>query len=529
MENRLRIIRRNVNSKKWNHCRSGENPSDIITRFNSCNLNNNETWWHGPAFLTSVIEPTLLNQRGNPITSNTCHLEKGDMSHAEYNVNLFKKETHDELKSKEGITLIVKNNKPHRINQTIDMEKYSDLNKLYRITALVLRFIVNTKKKEKMERLLHTYVTLEELRKAKTKWIKENQVHLREYERYDELMNKLKLYEDDDNIIRSQGRLKYADLPYKDPIMLHRDHKLATLIVENCHRIVLHREKQTLTELRARYWIVRGKSFVRKTLHSCIICKKLNGRPYKYPDQPALPRERVDDEFPFKSCGVDHIGPVYVKDVYDVNEEDNINRAHAVLYTCATSRGIILDLVKDTSASCFVNSCIKFISRGGCPQVFLSDNGPAFKCRETQEFAALRNIEWKFSIAEAPNFGWFWERLVACVKNCLKKTIGRASLRFDELQAILNEIGLTLNSRPLVPIYDDTTEEAITPNHLLFGGSLNAINNETHPNICTKELNKRYTYLEKLLKHFWERWTTGHHYVNSKNTIKTGIDRIFLE
>ena len=62
-------------------------------------------------------------------------------------------------------------------------------------------------------------------------------------------MNKLKLYEDDDNIIRSQGRLKYADLPYntKDPIMLHRDHKLATLIVENCHRFVLHRgEKQTL-------------------------------------------------------------------------------------------------------------------------------------------------------------------------------------------------------------------------------------------------------------------------------------------
>ena len=91
------------------------------------------------------------------------------MSHAEYNVNFFKKETNDELKSKEGITLIVKNNKPHSINQTIDIEKYSDLNKLYRITALVLRFIVNTKKKEKMERLLHTCVTLEELRKSENK------------------------------------------------------------------------------------------------------------------------------------------------------------------------------------------------------------------------------------------------------------------------------------------------------------------------------------------------------------------------
>ena len=78
------------------------------------------------------------------------------------------------------------------------------------------------------------------------------------------------------------------------------------------------------------------------------------------------------------------MGPFYAKDVYNVNEEDEINKAHVVLYTCATSRGIILELVKDTSAGSFLNSCIKFISRRGCPQIFLSDNGPAFNCRETQ-------------------------------------------------------------------------------------------------------------------------------------------------
>ena len=128
--------------------------------------------------------------------------------------------------------------------------------------------------------------------------------------------------------------------------------------------MLLHRgEKQTLTELRAGYWIVKGKSSVRKTLHTCKICKKLHGQPYKYPDQPASPCERVHDQFPFKSCGVDHMGPVYVKDVYGVNEEDDVNNAHMVLYTCATSRGVVLDLLKDTSAGCILNSCIKFISR----------------------------------------------------------------------------------------------------------------------------------------------------------------------
>ena len=226
VENRLRIIRRNVNSKLWNHCRSSENPADIITRFNSCNLNDNDTWWHGPPFLKAITEQNLFNQRGKPRTCNTNVLEDENLSH----VNLHSKETHDELKSKEGITLIVKNHQTDNIQQTIDIDRYSNLYKLYRITALVFRMIHNIQTKDKKEKLLYNYVTLKELRKAKTIWIKGNQSHLREHERYDELKNQLNLYEDDENIIRSQGRLKYTDLPYntKDPIMLHRDHRLAS-------------------------------------------------------------------------------------------------------------------------------------------------------------------------------------------------------------------------------------------------------------------------------------------------------------
>ena len=136
VENRLRIIRRNVNSKLWNHCRSSENPADIITRFNSCNLNDNDTWWHGPPFLKAIAEQNLFNQRGKPRTCNPNVLEDENMSH----VNLHSKETRDELKSKEGITLIVKNHQTDNIQQTIDIDRYSNLNKLYRITALVGSF-----------------------------------------------------------------------------------------------------------------------------------------------------------------------------------------------------------------------------------------------------------------------------------------------------------------------------------------------------------------------------------------------------
>ena len=46
-------------------------------------------------------------------------------------------------------------------------------------------------------------------------------------------------------------------------------------------------------------------------------------------------------------------------------------------------------------------------------------------------------------------WGGFWERLVKSVKHCLKKTIGRAMLTFDEMATLIVKIEVTLNYRPL--------------------------------------------------------------------------------
>ena len=134
---------------------------------------------------------------------------------------------------------------------------------------------------------------------------------------------------------------------------------------------------------------------------------------------------------------------------------------------CLTARPQlhILDLVPDASARTFVNSFMKFISRRGCPQKVLSDNGTVFKSELTQAFASERNIAWNFSITEAPWYGGFWERLVSMVKRCIKKTIRRTSRTFVELQILLFEVESILNSRPLGALYDDDFEEVLTPHH----------------------------------------------------------------
>ena len=199
----------------------------------------------------------------------------------------------------------------------------------------------------------------------------------------------LYLVEENDGIMRSHGRLMNAKLPYKTkvPIVLSRKHKLANLLVIDSHTKVLHNGvRQTLTELRSSYWIPKVKSFVKKILYHCTVCRRFNSRSYDYPKSPNLPSIRLRDDVAFSGTGVDYLGPIYCKNVYsdDLDDENESHKSYVSLYTCASTRGVVLDLVHDGQAKTFINSCIRFISRRGCLQEILSDNGSAFMADETQ-------------------------------------------------------------------------------------------------------------------------------------------------
>ena len=73
---------------------------------------------------------------------------------------------------------------------------------------------------------------------------------------------------------------------------------------------------ETLVQVRSRYWIVKGRQTVKRTINKCVLCKKREGRPYGTPPTSQLPGFRLSDEFAFTSIGIDFSGPVYVKDIY---------------------------------------------------------------------------------------------------------------------------------------------------------------------------------------------------------------------
>ena len=55
------------------------------------------------------------------------------------------------------------------------------------------------------------------------------------------------------------------------------------------------------------------------------------------------------------------------------------------------------------------------------------------------------------------------------MKQILRKILGNARLTFEEMEVVLKKTQAILNNRPLTYQGEELEEEAITPNHLIFG------------------------------------------------------------
>ena len=292
----------------------------------------------------------------------------------------------------------------------------------------------------------------------------------------------------------------------------------------DCHKRVLHNGvKDTLTELRARFWVVRGRSVVKQIIRRCTICKRIEGLPYRPPKPPPLPRFRVAEEPPFTHTAVDFAGPLFLK----VNKICEESKVWICLYTCCVVRAVHLDIVPNLSTEAFLRSVKRFAARRGLPQRFLSDNGKTFKSaatlikaivtsQEVQEQFLNLGVEWQFNVERAPWWGGVFERMIKMTKSCLRKMIGRARLSYDELITAIIEIEMVINSRPLSYITGDDMEEPLTPSHLMIGKRLlslpdylctpDAPDEEDFNSTTRNKLTRRLKYLNVIIDKFWTRW-----------------------
>ena len=163
--------------------------------------------------------------------------------------------------------------------------------------------------------LKHTRNWRADIDVAETRWIKAIQKSLRKNPKFEIRKRQFGIFTDEHGIMRCMGRLSQAQLPAsaKYPILLGYGHYITSLFARDSHKRVMHGGvKSTLTELRSWFWIVLRRQFVRKVLYECLVCQRLEGKPYVAPPTPH-PEFRVKEESPFTYVAIDLFGPLYVK------------------------------------------------------------------------------------------------------------------------------------------------------------------------------------------------------------------------
>ena len=368
---------------------------------------------------------------------------------------------------------------PESNNSIFSVDKYSDLNKLFKVTKLVFRFINKVRKRKD-----------DSLYQAQLYWIKRMQTDSfsteLEYLKCEEkkptpsLVHRLNLYLDADGVLRSRGRFAHVvhyNREVLHPILLSKSHHLTSLIIRDCHNRCKHLGVQTTVNfLRSHgYWVPRARQVVKNVLSQCVICKKMNAFAFRYPKMTSMPKHRMKLVRPYEHCGVDFTGQLWVNS--ERKNEPPI-KMYILIYTCLNIRAIHIDLLPDMSTKSFLMSFNRFCNIYGIPGNLYSDNARSF----LSAGKILSNI-----LVDSPTVDHFqrnsinhitiplysawvgatWERLIRVVKSCLHRTVGRAKLHYFELLSILSDIQNAVNSRPLTYRSSDKDLEVITPNSFL--------------------------------------------------------------
>ena len=172
----------------------------------------------------------------------------------------------------------------------------------------------------------------------------------------------------EDGVLRGGGRLQKAVVlswNEKHPMIPPKHHYVSQLIVRHYHECAAHSGgEQTLCELQRMFWIIGGRSLVKKIIRSCIKCRRMNAKPMEQ-FMGSLPGARLEAHHPpFTFTGVDLFGPLTVK------WGRGTAKRWGCLFTCLTTRAVHLEVTPSLETYDFIMVLRQFISRRGPPKEF---------------------------------------------------------------------------------------------------------------------------------------------------------------
>ena len=318
-----------------------------------------------------------------------------------------------------------------------------------------------------------------------------------------------------DGIICVGGRLKHARVPRrsKHPVLVPHENVVSKHIIRDAHNVAHLGVEWTLSLVREKFWVTKGRSTVKKVKRACVTCKRL----YKAPcvqQMADLPEERlVSDRAPFTYVGCDCFGPFLRK--YGRAE---IKR-YGLICTCLTIRAIHIEVLESLSTDSFLNGFRRFVARRGSPEKVFCDNGTNFvgaqtevdRCKGELDFKKIeaygveQNMEWKFNPPHASHMGGVWERMIRSIRRVLSAVLKNVRLTDEILVTLMAEVESIINGRPLTKLSEDPNDPTpLTPNHLLMlrGGPAPVPGKFSDAD----QYRKRWRFVQHLSNQFWSRW-----------------------
>ena len=283
----------------------------------------------------------------------------------------------------------------------------------------------------------------------------------------------------------SVGRINFDKLI----ILPHDSHLMKPMIFETHIALCNGGIAATLTELRNRFWIIRGRRTVRSALRSCLQCALYSAQPYSQKEAPLM-EYRLNKRRAFEITGCDYAGPFYPKEG---------GKAYLLIFTCTVTRAIHLEMCMSLNTEDYILAFRRFQARFGTPNIVVSDNAKTFQAAKVVMQGVL---DWRFTPEYSPSWGGLWERLIRSVKNSLRKIFGAQRVSREILRTVLHEIESAINKRPLTYISEDREDlKPLRPIDFLSGVSLE-VSQQDDSSMMRRAYKEKVHFFERL----WKRW-----------------------
>lgn len=248
----------------FRHVPTDMNPADILSRgIEPALLQDNRLWFDGPEFLF-------------------------DESTWPPNVEVEEKAQENRQNIMHSAALMMTTSKSEAPPPFIDFARFSFWEKAIRVMINVMNFACRDKSPKQP-------FTAKNFNDAKMMLFK---IIQRENPPNESEIAQKELKADQDGVLRCTSD-RFANATNNEHLIYLPKNTTATkLVILQAHLRLLHSGvQQTLSELRSRFWIPRGRQQVKKAIKNCFPCRRLDAKPFKLPNMADFPKERLVPPF----------------------------------------------------------------------------------------------------------------------------------------------------------------------------------------------------------------------------------------